>query len=82
VERVVPAGEDVKHAQAWAAELAAGPPLAIAAIKRLVTSAFDAPIATGLEREAMAQRTILASEDFAEAVRARLEKREPDYRGR
>lgn len=82
VERVVPAGEDVKQAQAWGAELAAGPPLALAAIKRLVASAFDVPIGAGLEREAMVQRTILGSEDFSEAVRARLERRDPDYKNR
>jgi len=80
--RVVPAGQDVKEATAWAAELAAGPPLALAAIKRLAAQAFDMPVRTGLEREAMVQRRILGSSDFAEAVRARFEKRDPRYEGR
>lgn len=80
--KVVPPGEHIKAAAGWAAELAAGPPLALAAIKRLTNQAFDVPVASGLEREAAAQRRMLASEDFIEAVTARIQKREPQYRGR
>jgi enoyl-CoA hydratase/carnithine racemase len=80
--RVVPAGEHRKHALEWARELAAGPPLALGAIKRLANGAFDVPVRTGLEREAMTQRRIMASADFLEAVTARFEKRDPRYRGR
>lgn len=81
VNRVVPAGTDVDEATAWARELAAGPPLALGAIKRLAGQAFDVPVRTGLEREAMVQRRILGSRDFAEAVGARFERREPRYEG-
>src|SRR5207302_4083658 len=63
-------------------ELAAGPPLALAAIKRLMNSAFDAPVREGLDREATAQRRILASSDFIEAVAARVQKREPHFEAR
>lgn len=77
--RTVPAGEHVANATEWARELAAGPPLALAGIKRLCASAFDTPIATGLEREAAIQRSILASADFLEAVGARIEKRAPRF---
>lgn len=80
--RVVPSGEHLKAATEWAQELAAGPPLAFAAIKRLANQAFDVPVVTGLEREAAAQRRVLASADFIEAVTARIEKREPTYRAR
>ncbi|HEX9711578.1 MAG TPA: enoyl-CoA hydratase-related protein [Actinomycetota bacterium] len=80
VNRVVPADQDVKEATEWARELAAGPPLALARIKRLVGAAFDVTIDAGLEREASAQRPVLASDDFREAVTARMEKREPRYR--
>ena len=82
VNRLVPAGTHIKAATEWAQELAAGPPLAIAAIKRLVNSAFDAPVGAGLDREATAQRRILASSDFIEAVTARVEKREPHFEAR
>ena len=82
VNRLVPAGTHIKAATEWAAELAAGPPLALAAIKRLVNSAFDTPVTEGLDREATAQRRILASSDFIEAVTARVEKREPHFEAR
>lgn len=69
------------RAGALAAHLAAGPPLALAAAKRLVTSAFTQTLADGLRREAEAQRPLLASQDFREAVMASLEKRSPHYQG-
>jgi enoyl-CoA hydratase/carnithine racemase len=72
--------EDLQgEASAWARELAAGPPLALAGIKRLANGAFDVPVSTGLEREAATQRRILASFDFIEAVSARVQKREPVF---
>lgn len=80
--RLVPSGQDVKEATAWARELAAGPPLALARIKRLVNAAFEVSVGAGLEREAAAQRPVLASADFREAVAARIEQREPRYQGR
>lgn len=80
--RVVAVGEHLKAATEWARELAAGPPLALAAIKRLAGRAFDAPVRTGLEREAVVQRSILRSADFVEAVRARIEKRQPRFQAR
>lgn len=80
--RVAPAGEHLKVARELATELAAGPPLALAAIKRLAGSAFETPVRTGLEREAMIQRRILASEDAIEAVSARVGKRAPTFRAR
>jgi enoyl-CoA hydratase/carnithine racemase len=43
---------------------------------------FDLSVPAGLEREAMAQRRVMASADFLEAVTARFEKRVPRYRGR
>lgn len=80
--RLADEGADGVEALAWARELGAGPPLALARIKRLANTAFDVPVGVGLEREAAAQRRVLASDDFAEAVGARFEKREPQYRGR
>jgi enoyl-CoA hydratase/carnithine racemase len=79
VNKVVPSGEHLSASLAWAAELAGGPPLALAAIKRLANSAFDSPVGPGLGREAAAQRRILASKDFVEAVTARMQKREPRF---
>lgn len=71
-----------KEAMTMARWLAGGPPLAMDAAKRLTGTALDRPIAAGLDREAEAQRTLLASEDFREAVTAGFQKRPPSYRGR
>ena len=82
VNRVVPAERVREEAMSWARELAAGPPLALSAAKRLAASAFDAPVPSGLEREAMINRRLLASDDFREAVVARFEKRDPRFHAR
>jgi enoyl-CoA hydratase/carnithine racemase len=82
VNRVVSNESLVDDALAWGRELAAGPPLAVSAAKRLATSAFDAPIAAGLEREAMINRRLLSTDDFREAVVARFEKRAPRFTAR
>ncbi len=82
LNRVVPAEHVLEEALTWARELAAGPPLAMSAAKRLATSAFDSPIASGLEREAMINRRLLATDDFREAVVARFEKRVPQFNAR
>jgi enoyl-CoA hydratase/carnithine racemase len=82
VNRVVPQERVLEEAIGWARELAAGPPLALAAAKRLATSAFDVELQDGLQREAMINRRLLASDDFREAVIARFEKRAPRFRAR
>src|SRR5207302_4298880 len=82
VNKVVAEGQHLQAAAEWARELGAGPPLALAPIKRLMNGAFDAPVAAGLDREATAQRRILASADFIEAVTARVQKRDPHFEAR
>jgi enoyl-CoA hydratase/carnithine racemase len=78
-DRVTDEGQALKTALDWAMELASGPPLALAGIKRLINAAFDSPVPQGLEREAAVQRRILGSKDFVEAVTARFEKRPPKF---
>lgn len=80
--RCVPAADAVPEAIAWATEIAGGPPLALAAAKRLTGTAFDTPVLAGLRREASAQRRMLASRDFIEAITARMQNRDPSFRGR
>jgi enoyl-CoA hydratase/carnithine racemase len=80
--RLVDAEKVLDEALGWARELAAGPPLALGAAKRLTQTAFDLPVRAGLRREEAAQRRMLASEDFREAVLAALEKRAPQFKAR
>ncbi|HVL89010.1 MAG TPA: enoyl-CoA hydratase-related protein [Actinomycetota bacterium] len=82
VNRICEPDALLKEAMSLASQLAVGPPLALAAAKRLTGSALDRPVAEGLDREAQAQRTLLASQDFREAVTAGFEKRAPAYQGR
>jgi enoyl-CoA hydratase/carnithine racemase len=82
VNRVVERARLEEEAMTWARELAAGPPLALAAAKRLVGGALDVPVAAGLEREAAINRRLVGTDDFREAVTARLERREPAFHAR
>jgi len=66
----------------YAERLAAGPPIAFALTKRLLTSTFDASLEEQLARELVAIKTCFASQDVAEALRAFTDKRTPVFRGR
>lgn len=65
-----------------AAMLAAGPPLAIARIKRAVRESFDGTFEDALAREKVGQRECLRSQDCVEGVTAWSERREPFFKGR
>ncbi|MEM1315116.1 MAG: enoyl-CoA hydratase/isomerase family protein [Pseudomonadota bacterium] len=81
-DRVVPAGSARAAAEAWAREAAALPPVALRmclAQAEAAGHAFDRA-ASALD----ADQYVLSSltEDHGESVRAFLERREPEYRGR
>lgn len=67
---------------ALADRFAAGPPLAYEALKNAVYDNLDeASLSRALDREADGQMKLLASADFAEGLRAFLEKRTPKFTG-
>jgi len=76
---VVDAGDLDATVDRLAQALAAAPPLAVRAVKRLVEVSAMAPLADGMDEEAAAQEQMLTSNDFAEAISAFIEKREPRY---
>jgi enoyl-CoA hydratase len=82
VNRVVPAGEALAASLELARSLAGGPPMALAAAKRLVTDGVELPFdtAVGLERDAVAM--LFTTADRREGVAAFLEKRQPVFTGR
>lgn len=82
VNKVVPHDSLDAEVGDWADRLAAGPPLALSMTKRLLTLNASADFSTALEAEGMAQTVNFATEDTREAVKAFLDKREPQFKGR
>lgn len=79
---VFPDEEFAPRVQAYADQLAAGPPIAFALTKRLLAGSLTSPIETHLERELAYIKTCFASSDVSEAMAAFSEKRRPRFSGR
>jgi enoyl-CoA hydratase/carnithine racemase len=71
-----------EKAASLARRLAAGPTLAYAATKQLLTRELDMDLASALDLEATTQALLMKSRDHAEFYSAFLEKREPRWEGR
>jgi enoyl-CoA hydratase/carnithine racemase len=70
---------DAEGARAYAERLAAGPQLAIAAIKRCVHEGGQLPLDDGLALEAELVERLFRSEDASEGLHAFVEKRRPVF---
>jgi 2-(1,2-epoxy-1,2-dihydrophenyl)acetyl-CoA isomerase len=80
VSRLFAAEELMAGVLEIAHQLARGP-LSLGLTKRLLQGAFQQPLETFLEAEALAQATAFGSEDFAEGVAAFRGKRKPTFGG-
>jgi 2-(1,2-epoxy-1,2-dihydrophenyl)acetyl-CoA isomerase len=79
--RVVPAQELETVAAALAARLAAGPPVAMALMKRAINDSFSRPFDEVLEQESLHQSIVFSTRDLQEAISAFFEKRNPNFTG-
>jgi len=82
VNAVHPAAELAEQAHALAARLAGGPTVALASIKRSLSAAVQADLASQLELEATMQQRHATTADYFEGRAAFAEKRTAQFRGR
>jgi enoyl-CoA hydratase len=82
VSEVTPDGEVLSRALEIAARIAALPAVAVAAIKEAVLVGADLPLAAALRLESQSFQMLFATEDRAEGLRAFLERRKPEFKGR
>jgi 2-(1,2-epoxy-1,2-dihydrophenyl)acetyl-CoA isomerase len=80
--RVVETAELMAEARKLAHSLAAGPPLALAAIKSAVRQSTSGSIEDALGREKRGQTALLKSQDFREGVTAWSSKRAAKFHGK
>lgn len=82
VNRVVPAEVTIRVALETAGELAAKAPVAVRMAKEAVNQALETPLSEGLAGERRAFYLLFATEDQKEGMRAFLDKRKAEFKGR
>jgi enoyl-CoA hydratase len=82
INKIVPVEYYLEEARAMAREIASKPPLAVRLAKEAVLKAFDTTIEGGMEFERKNFYLLFASEDQKEGMKAFVEKRKPEWKGR
>lgn len=82
VNRVVPHEKLVDETAALARRLAAGPPLAMRMIKRAVYQSTRCDLRTALDLISSHMAIIAETEDHRDGVKAIMEKKKPEFKGR
>jgi enoyl-CoA hydratase len=82
VNRVVPKGEHLTEALKLAKMVAAQAPLATRLAKEAILAAFETSLEQGLEAERKNFFLLFSTEDMREGMRAFIEKRKPDFKGK
>jgi enoyl-CoA hydratase len=82
VARVVPQESWLEEAKGVATAIAEKSPVGVRLAKEAVNQAFETSLAAGLDAERKAFHLALSSEDAQEGLRAFLEKRKPDFKGK
>lgn len=81
VNKVVADEELIDEALALAKKLAAGPPDALKAAKKVINYGIDLDLKAGIELEAISWSNLFSTHDQREGMEAFLEKRKPIFKG-
>jgi len=82
VNRVVPTESLLDEAKKMANEIASKPPISIRAAKEAILKAQDTALEVGLDFERKSFYMLFATEDGKEGMKAFLEKRKPNFKGK
>ncbi len=82
VNKVVPVEFYLEEAQRMAREIAAQPPIAVRLAKEAILRSFDTTIEMGLEFERKNFYLLFASEDMREGMKAFIDKRKAEWKGK
>lgn len=82
VNKVVPHEELIPEAKRWAAELMERAPLALMMLKSCVNVGMQMDLLDALDYETRCYGPLMNSEDRTEGIRAFIEKRKPEFKGR
>jgi len=80
--RVVPVERLLPETLAWAQELAGKAPLSLRYAKQALNTAMESDVSDTFGREAKLQHLCVSSEDAQEGMRAFMQKRAPEFKGR
>ena len=82
VNRVVPVERYLDEALKLADQIASRAPVAVHAAKKMVNLAYDVSLSNGLAEEKQTFYSLFASEDQKEGMKAFIEKRQPEWKGK
>jgi enoyl-CoA hydratase len=82
INKVVPEGQHLDEAKAMARKIGARAPLASRMIKEAILMAYETPLDVGLLYEKRLFAMLFSTEDQKEGMRAFMEKRQAEFKGR